>query len=274
MRPVLLALLLSMSLQTVGWAGASRDFDGNGDYLSCGTNISAHMPTTAVSVCAWVNIEGDNASGQDQSVIDNRLSAPATNSNGFVLQVQKASASHAIRFFIYDTGFRGGGATGLTAGVWTHICGTWSKASGDVKTYKNGVVTNTSASNTSDITYGVTHVLSVGRTDGNLLISNEYVNGNIAYAHLWNREITLAEVVENGFHPGFPAESLVGYWPVWNPADPEGDLSGQGNNCTITAAVESTNGPPVFLTTPSAWRRMLQRWMTYWWKFDELVADV
>lgn len=252
-----LILLLSLSLITSNcFAGASRLFDGTNDYIA----VSADRIDTSNTgtVAFWFNIpafvngdcffgygDSDTAGGAAGSIFKIELRNHAT------------CGSSARVGFIYQPNDDGTGVDAFT-GVSTISTNTWyfytlSSSGSTWKIYVNGVSETPcfwQGTNTGqwwdDLIPNGTDGTDIGAVffEGT---RTAFMNANIAYVQVYNRQLTDDEVKQIMHYPG-SVNGLVGYWPVWGVTSPEPDLSGLGNTGTVTEAAESTNGPPIFLS--------------------------
>jgi len=240
-------IVIFLLVTSVCYGGA--DYDGVDDGFTCGSDTSLN-PTTAVSVCAWINTDGNNTADDSQNIVDSR-SDGQSNSHGWVLQYDSTGAEDRVRFFIYDTAFRGGGTFGLTADTWHHLCGTWSAATGDVQVYANGILRDTFSGHTTNIAYSGTHTTSIGfsKRSGD----SEFFNGTITDPAVWDVKLTTAQVL-GLFSSQFKRLSLQtqpanlqAYWPIDRCADGVScdtltfnDLSSNSNTCTADAGANTS----------------------------------
>ena len=75
--------------------------------------------------------------------------------------------------------------------------------------------------------------------------------GRLGYISYIGAFLTLAEIqsIQFGIIPAHLMSDVKGFWPLWGVATPEPDLSGNGNNGTVTGAVVA-DGPPVGVYGP------------------------
>ncbi len=238
MPRLLLGFLLSLSIAFPCWAGASRDADGTGDYLTfSGSAVSLNVGTVAY----WMN------------------SDIAFNGNSFYF-FDTDTARHA--FFhckvvdcnennveIYNDGRSTDFNGAWNAGEWHFHAFVYNKT-GNVQTYYlDGV------SQSSIRTSGTWGANSVGTNAyiGSRFSATQQMDGRLCYFHHYNKALTVVEVNEIMRHPGSIADGLIVFLPILGTASPENDLSGNGTTGTINGNLNShADGPPVFLMSPMA----------------------
>lgn len=75
--------------------------------------------------------------------------------------------------------------------------------------------------------------------------SNVAFEGRFAWTAAWNRRLTLAEIQAQQFRPFCKSsDGCVGFWHLgWAGTGIQPDLSGNGNNCTVTGATVADHAP-------------------------------
>jgi hypothetical protein len=73
------------------------------------------------------------------------------------------------------------------------------------------------------------------------------VDGLLAYAHVYNRSLSIDERNIIRYCPGSITSGLVAYFPIWGSSDPEMNLITASETMTVSGPVESTDGPPISL---------------------------
>ncbi len=74
---------------------------------------------------------------------------------------------------------------------------------------------------------------------------NDNALGYFCYPQIWDRQLSQSEIVETMHKPGSVRENLIGFWSCIGDS-PERDLSGNGNNGTVTFTnVRTDDGPPI-----------------------------
>ena len=125
----------------------------------------------------------------------------------------------------------------MTASVTSFVHGTSSTALSELGT---AGAPNSMASGNKTFYMGDWH----GGAGGNFR-----VDGLLAHAQFWNRNLSLAELEEARWKPGSVASGLIGYWTGMEGANDEPDRSGNGAAGVNSGASDSSNGPPVSLGT-------------------------
>ncbi len=146
-------------------------------YVTAPSNSSLEI-TTSVSVDMWVKV---TTAGVNYCLMNKR--------NMYALRIL---STNVVRFQTYNSGaYRNLDTTAtLTAGVWYHICATYT--SGATKIYINGVQSVTSASYTGAITSS-TNALEIGREYDN----TEKFDGYIDDVKIYNVALTASQVLSN-----------------------------------------------------------------------------
>jgi hypothetical protein len=209
----------------------ARDFDGVDDEVDCG-NDSSLNPSSGLAMSVWLK------------------TSDGTSNAGII---EKWQSSGYMLFFTSTTGtlrfqIGGGTLTGSTVvndGNLHHILATTNGTTGRI--YIDGTEdVNGSLALTSSTT---TEVLSIG---GQLPTTN-FLDAMIAEVCLWDDNLTAdeASALANGVNPiRIKRNSIMGYWPIYGIASPEPDLSGNGNNGTVTGTTAADH-PPVGRYAPA-----------------------
>ncbi len=115
-----------------GVSGMALEFDGNGDFLDCGTNPILAL-TDAVSISAWIKVA---VMGADHKVGGNQDGA----NGGYKMSVYNDKVEFEIRTAansaVLNRSVAGG--TIIEAGTWYHVVGVYSLEDGYIRTYVNG----------------------------------------------------------------------------------------------------------------------------------------
>lgn len=214
-----------------GRFGKAASFDGTDDYVNIASMTG--LPSGMMTVSAWVKIS-------THKNYNNIVGHEWTASNGSWLLFSNSSGN--VYFGIYDTSQHTASVTGLSAGVWHHIVGTYDGSV--IKIYSDGVAGSSTALGgaTLDNAGQVTISNSVGSV----------FSGQIDDVRIYSRVLPEAEI-RNLYQKSSSAKlnasqndrmtnGLVGLWS-FNGPDLSGttayDRSGQGNNGTLT------NGPAI-----------------------------
>ena len=263
MRTLLLSLLLSLSLVGPCWAGASMDFDGvaaNNDTISFATT-----DYDTVTFAGWVMVD---AAGDTN--FPRMVETPA-----FAVLINLTAGCSDDSFqFVSKWSTNGNWCSSInTVEVATkyHLAVTYDQSvtTNDPLLYINGVsvtVTQTGAdpsgSNTSNLGTGYW---------GNRSDLTRTLDGRLGFQHIYNRILSVSEIIEIMHHPGSITSGLVTFHTMMDTTD-QTDLSGNGATGTNSGAVTSSNGFPVFLTSP------ISSWHHFWrslasWLIPEVYAD-
>lgn len=181
-------------------------------------------------------------------------SGDADGFNRFVLSV--AGTEDELRLIMTDSGtqYRTNNAN-LTVNNWWFVGFTYTDSgTGRVKIYSGSATSPATALTFSLATDGTGSYLSDAAQ--NLTIGNGDSaggggttpwQGQIGWVGVWNRVLTLAEIQDQQFNPHITSGNVLFVHEGFNGTGTQYDLSGNGNNGTVTGATGSTNGPPIFL---------------------------
>jgi len=119
-----------------GMLDGALEFDGDGDWIDCGTDPSLNINiANAVTVTAWIKVA---VQGLDHKVGGNQDNA----SGGYKMSVYSDKIEFEIRTSgnsaVLNRSVEGG--TILEADVWYHVAGVYSLSDGYIRTYVNGVL--------------------------------------------------------------------------------------------------------------------------------------
>jgi len=218
---------------TSGYSPYALDFDGTNDYIDCGNDSSLTL-TSDLSLSAWVKV----SSHVNYAGIISKLQTGGAY-NGY--QITNGGSSGSVRFY---TGANGGvdiTATGLSTGVWYHICGVINHSSSVATLYVNGASVGTDTSFNAQST--VSNSLKIGQ-DNNA----HYFEGSISNVSVWNAALTSSQVTEI-YNEGVPSNlnnhsaysNLVSWWQL-------GSNSSFNTNWTVLDEKGSNNGTSVNMT--------------------------
>lgn len=211
----------------------SRQFEGTTDKMQWDGSAQLVKQSTKYTVCAWAFPDSTSAAGH--TVVENGGVggyASILRRNGSDWEVvHKANAGDIIA---KDT-------SGVTAGVWSHMLGTWD-GTGTTTIYKNGISKGT-ASPTDMVANRAGVRVSIGYAfDG----GGERWNGRIADVAVWQEVLTLPEIRQLAYGIKRPNEirpqALVGYYPFDSTS-----LWGKGR---VTSPAVITGGAPSMLSDP------------------------
>lgn len=213
---------------------ASRSFDGTDDEIAMGD--FTFVSTGDATVCAWWKGTEDASSdfilGQKSNI---------TTARGYALYQQ---TDDTMRMNGADNTLSNiASGTTDTDGAWFFVCGQWTGASDLAEVFVNGTSEGTNSTNS---------VGSLDTTDahrfGEDVANLNDANGLIAFGLLENRLITAVELAELQYHADGLAFAVSGWWPLWDGASPENDLSGNNRDGTVAGnGGASQDGPPVMV---------------------------
>ena len=206
------------------FGGYALDFDGNDDYVDCGTGSDLSL-TTGFTLEAWVR--PDSLSG-----IRRIVAKGAPGGYGFG---QNAGRLRFTTFGIKDYDTAG---VYLTVGVWTHVAVVLD-ASNDAHFYVNGLpvetIAGTNPANTTAMPF------NIGRLANNI----EYWDGLIDELRVWNTVRTDEQILES-FNQSLNGDEagMVAYWRL-----------DEGGDATATDTANTNDGTlvngPLWVPTPT-----------------------
>jgi hypothetical protein len=167
-----------------GKIGSALDFDGYNDYLSCGQASSVDL-TGDLTISLWVR--PDNVASHRQNPIDksyqNEFSLTIEPNGRLSFYTHRSLSPYVWTYVALEPGT-------VQNGVWQHIVITRDTATRTMKTYYNGVLTQTA-------TYPTDAVPTVSTSP--LLIGSGYAgafDGRIDDVRIYERPLTQSEVTE------------------------------------------------------------------------------
>ena len=218
----------------VALAGASRHFDGAGDWVQADTDsgINAYPFTFMAWVKTDTNLGGVlvYVGDKDVSNVFWGLTVEATGGGAGTPTARMVARNTTIDDCI-DT-------TVNLENAWHHLAAVFRSAT-DRELYVDGV---SKCTDTSSVTMSsATDRTSMGHF-GDSTPSDDLA-GYLAEGKIYNRALSAAEVVAEMSNPGAVANGCVRWWSMHGPS-PEPDLCGTGSG-TVTNTTESSDGPPI-----------------------------
>ena len=209
---------------------------------------TAALNPANITIAGWINI---NSTAGFDGGFGTRASV-GTSSPGWATIQQTGPP----RISFQGSGNFGGwnsGTTNITFGVWMHLA-VYSNGPGNTGAfYVNGSLNSTAGSMSAAVSGNC--MLSAGLATS----FNTYLDGTLADIAIWNTVLTPTEIgsLARGGRPGGirPANLLV-WWPMDGQQSLEPDLSGKGNNGTLTGTAPGFN-PPISQFTPR-WPRTVE----------------
>ena len=162
--------------------GQALSFDGVDDYVDCGNKPSLNI-TDAITIEVWVY---RNDYDDWQGI--------ATRNYRFPYGLNLDDIGRLESSFTFETigGFYGYGNV-VPKLQWVHVVSTWSKSTGQIIQYQNGVpkIVGTGYTNSIDLT--TTYSLSIGQRYQN----GQSFNGTIDEVRIYNRALSAREIAEH-----------------------------------------------------------------------------
>lgn len=172
-----------------GKSGYALVFDGNDDYLTCGTGVS--LPN-ARTVVAW--IKTGSASGSGRTIID----------KGTQYWVRANYYSYNYAYWGADSGaWRSYSASGPNSQTWQHVAYVEDVSWDLPKIYVNGTEIAFSGNSTREQNAVSTGTIYIG-TYGNSAAGTYNFNGTIDEIMIFNRALTQGEIRLLYENPGYP----------------------------------------------------------------------
>ena len=221
----------------------SLTFSGSTDKVSVGTGTNI-TDLAAGTYCAWVN-PSSVASGTHR-IYQKGVGAAAdffvlgdVNAGDFRITTPRAT-----------TGLRAqSNGSVVSAGVWQYLAGSWDTTltNADQHLYYGSLTTDAAeigSYSTQVVGSGsITSNSGAAGVIGNKANDNGALSGDIHAFAIFNRQLTLGEIIEWQWHPRV-FSGCVGFWLLgWNGTGTQPDWSGSGNAGTVTAAAVATPAP-------------------------------
>ena len=158
-------------------------FDGTNDYMNCGSPSTLDFGTNNFNLSCWVNVPSTSGATW-MGIMSRYQNATAT---GFWIQL---NPSNRYVGFGWDGSNFITSSTSAGGGQWKFIsCQRTGSTSAEV--YVNGSLVASSSSLPSKTSTGQN--IDIGRID----ISGRYTSGNIAQVSIYNRALSVSEVLQN-----------------------------------------------------------------------------
>jgi hypothetical protein len=173
------------------FGGGSFDFDGTNDFAEAPDSPTLDMET-AWSIESWCRREGGAPAGEALAKIiskwENYFLAVDFNNGADIYACVGTGSGHTCL---------AGGAdrdNELPLNTWTHLMVTYSESSGTARIYYNGTQIE---SWTAPATASTNNPLCIGSAGTGTIAQNQYFNGKISVAKVYNRELSAVEVQQN-----------------------------------------------------------------------------
>ena len=227
----------------------SLSFDGVDDYISGAASSTLDVTSTnLITISAWVNFNSNNSNvnyvfAHTRNTGLNQQYALTINPNNKIYFV----ADHNSTTALFEQNGGNSGQSALSLNQWNHISMTYDGSA--VRLYLNGLLDfeNFVTDNFSSTFIGNYNIGQ--RADGSYKF-----NGQIENINVWNIALTQSEIQRYmSTTPTGNEAGLVGYWNFnEGSGSTVNDLSGNGNNGTISGATWSTDAPAQFANNCTA----------------------
>jgi len=214
---------------------ASRDFDGDGDFVS---TAAYDITDGDYSLSAWFNVNSDT--GADDYAVINIGGEPG-GTNFIKLRVNQDMKLEAL----HDSGTTAifSGDTTIQLDTWYYGVSTYS--SGAFNIYLNGVADVSENGDTGDIDSNGTHIWCIGINSADTsCASDRDFDGQLAWAGYNDNQLATWVINEQMWNPEMTWAAYASLLPLWG-ASTETDLSGNGRTGAVTNATANADGPPI-----------------------------
>ena len=193
---------------------------------------SAPVTATALTLACWLNPVAANVAYELFGISD------GTTTNAFRLRCGSGGSAGNV-LAVTSPGGSATSTTSFSAGVWTHVCGTFTSATARAVYLNGGGKGTGSASGTPS---GLSQTNIGGGAGGT------FTNGDMAECAIWNVALTDADVVvlARGVSPfQIRPDALVFYVPIWGTYSPEVNLMST-TTMALTGTPAAAAHPRVF----------------------------
>jgi len=163
-------------------SGSCLEFDGENDYVDCGSDSSLDIANNSFTIGAWVKADKYNPPSQQCWAA---IYYSASNSNWVVA---RAYSDRRIRFGFYGDDLTAYGA--FTFGIWNHIVLSYNYITDTSKIYVDGVE-KASGSQGPMISTPYAVYIGTGR------IASQHFNGLIDEVRIYNSAATITQIQSN-----------------------------------------------------------------------------
>ena len=228
----------------------SRSLDGVDDQINCGSGANIdNLAQGDLSGCIWMRIRTLSSTSTDTNYRSRLMQKRATSvaSAGWLFNLRDSQALQftSIEDIVGADAVYISNTSAFSLNVWAHAAFVYTFSTKTAKLYVNGVEVSYATQTVGDGTAfnDADNSLSIGRS--NIGVETQVVDGDLAFAELFSRILTINEIRQLMSYPGSMGNSWKGFWPLWGTAFPEPDYSGNGNNGTVTGATKGAGDPPV-----------------------------
>lgn len=251
--------------------------DANGEELRVGSPVVLDDIVTLTVHC-WIYLTATDATAR--RIVSKMYADAATATTGWETLHFVDGGTDTIRFAAdYATGIGRWDVDNPPQAAWFHFATTIDRSSPDndplmyVDAVSQTVVENTTPSGAAKNESA--NPVIIGNIEHGTVDSQRPLNGRIAEVTIHNVILTADEIATAMRRPVY--RGLVGYWPMFNSGV---DLSGNGNNATVTNATVDDHAPtgPEFGFDPE-WQGEFAAavaadfWMPAWRTPSRIVVD-
>lgn len=174
--------VMSSPISVLGMIDRALKFDGQNDYIDCGSNPSLNI-TGQVTVAAWIKLAATN--------LDQKIAGNISNQGGYLLDVFN---NNKVELIILSSGGQYAlnrdvaGGTVMATDVWYHVAGVYSQGN-YIRTFVNGALDRELA--TATVLASTPGTFKIGRYPYQ---SGNFWNGTLDDVRVYNRALTAAEI--------------------------------------------------------------------------------
>ena len=235
----LLALLVLVCAPAWGQV-ASRDFvETEDDHVEVSFTANTILTNSDdLTVCAWTT---KGASGTFNTLLVSDYDAATDYYVGFYLT--DTDQCGRVRLNGVNQSYCSGNTP--TTDTWYFYCSAIDNTNDEQKFYVDGDLDGSGADDLTAVNMDELDRVGIGALCSNSSCTGFTTHdGLMAYVHLYDREITQAEVRQIMHCPGSVASGLIGYWPNTD-STTQYDQSVNSNDGTNSGTAASTDGPPI-----------------------------
>jgi len=219
--------------------------DATNEFLDAG-NDSSLVPTSAMTISAWIKVNWDENPAYPR-IVDK-------NSTSYRLAIDRLSVEKSVFFFINNQ-FAKSVANTLNTDNWQHVVGVFDKslhsANKSIRIYVNGseVTYETQQSSGSDINETTDNLIIGADTE----VTTKNFNGNIDEVAIWNTALD-GDAVKAIYNGGKPTDLMManGAYDIYTADDTELAPSISTDNWTLQSQWTISNGIATYDATANS----------------------
>lgn len=228
--------------------GASKEFAGGTDNVEVSTYSGmTDIFTGGGNISFWTKLNSSMSSnGSALRFLDKSSGPSSTPTEGWACyRIPEDVSNDRMSFFIMRESLA---ISHLNVGIpfdeWVHLSLNWG---GDAEVppvqFHNGV--NVGSMDAFSNVGSFEPDTNIPVVIGNSPNEDRPLEAEMCYVHMYDKELTIEEINEIMHKPGSIRDGLVGFWTLTDDGSTQRNLSGIGNNGTVTGATNSADGPPI-----------------------------